>query len=58
MRIRLHEKFDWRVPGKRSMQAFPVGDHTMTHEAGAEAIRLGKGVEIDKPTKDEAKAAK
>lgn len=53
MRIRLHEKFDWKIPGKRAMQAFPVGDHTMTHGAGAEAIRQGKGREVDKPRKGE-----
>lgn len=54
MRIRLHEKFDWRVPGKRSMQSFPVGDHTMKRDAGEEAIRLGKGKEIQAPSKPDA----
>lgn len=56
MRIRLHEKFDWRIPGTRSVKHFPVGDHTMTHEAGAEAIRTGKGKEIEKPAKGEKDA--
>jgi hypothetical protein len=54
MRVRLHEKFDWRVPGRRAMQAFPVGDHTMKREAGEEAIRLGKGREIQAPSKSDA----
>lgn len=57
MRIRLHEKFDWRVPGKRSWQAYPVGDHTMKREAGEEAIRQGKGREIKPPGKGENGAA-
>lgn len=47
MRIRIHEKFDWRVPGKRVMITYPIGDHTMRREAGEEAIRQGKGREID-----------
>jgi hypothetical protein len=53
MRIRLHEKFDWKVPWKRAMQAFTVGDHTMKREAGEEAIRQGKGREIKPPRKGE-----
>lgn len=51
MRIRLHEKFDWRVPGKRAVVSFPVGDHTMKREAGEEAVRLGKGREVMNATK-------
>lgn len=51
MRIKLHEKFDWRIPGKRAMIAYDIGEHTMKREAGEEAIRLGKGKEIGVPKK-------
>lgn len=51
MRIKLHEKFDWRIPGRRAMIAYDTGEHTMKREAGEEAIRLGKGKEIGAPKK-------
>ena len=47
--VRLDRKFDWRVPGKRAMKAFPAGDHFMTDEQADEAERVGAGVRIDKP---------
>lgn len=41
--VELHEKFDYRVPGKRSVVAFPPGRHFMTIDQAREAYRLGKG---------------
>lgn len=47
--VSLTRKFDWRVPGKRAMKAFPAGEHFMTDAAADEAERVGAGVRIDKP---------
>lgn len=51
MRIRLIDKFDWKVPNRRAWVSFPVGEFTMTREAGETAIRLGKGKEVGAPKK-------
>lgn len=53
MRVKLHEKFDWMIPGKRAMISYDPGEHTMKREAGEEAVRLGKGKEIHPPKKDD-----
>lgn len=41
--VELHEKLDWRVPGKRAFKVFPVGKHLMTRAQAAKAEQLGKG---------------
>lgn len=58
MRIRLSEKFDYKVPGKRAFVVYPAGEFTMTHHAGIEAIRLGIGVEVPAPNRDMATKSK
>lgn len=47
--VSLDRKFDWRVPGKRAMKAFPPGEHFMTDEQADEAERVGAGRRVDKP---------
>lgn len=50
MRIRLASKWDWKVPGKRAVMAWPAGEHTMTHVQGEAAISDGVGTELkDQP---------
>jgi hypothetical protein len=52
MRIRLASKWDWKVPGRRAVMAWPAGDYTMTHAQGEAAIAEGVGTEIkDEPPK-------
>lgn len=47
--VELSRKFDWRVPGKRSWKAFPVGEHYMTDEQADEAERIGAGKRVSRP---------
>lgn len=47
--VEISRKFDWRVPGKRAMKSFPVGEHFMTDEQADEAERVGAGKRIERP---------
>lgn len=47
--IELTAKFDYHVPGKRAIMAFPVGTFYMTDDQAREALRLGRGREAGKP---------
>lgn len=58
MRIRLARNWDWRVPGKRAVVAFPAGDWVMTRTQGDAAISEGVGSEIPSGAENKPRGAR
>lgn len=55
MRIRLTDKFEWKVPGRRVWQSYNPGEYTVTREMGEAAAAAGVGEELDAPKKQDVK---
>lgn len=70
MRIRLPSNWDWPVPGKRAVVAFPAGDYAvgvqdapgdllrMTGQQATDALASGHATDITPPPKRTARRGK